>query len=58
MKVDEVRGLQDALQRELLALDVSRSIADIGQHQKKAEEMKCQLDDMLLLLKVGTLHLM
>ena len=52
--MDNVRDLQDAMQREILALDVSRSIVDIAHHQKKAEEMKCQLDEMLLLLKVGS----
>ena len=52
VQVDKVRDIQDCLQRELVALDVSKTLPEISQHQRQAEDLKCQLDEMLLLLKV------
>ena len=50
--MDKVRDVQDCLQRELVALDLSRTLTEISEHQEKVEELKNQLDEMLLLLKV------
>ena len=50
--MDKVRDIQDCLQRELVALDLSRTLTEISEHQEKVEELKNQLDEMLLLLKV------
>ncbi|KAK2192286.1 hypothetical protein NP493_35g05029 [Ridgeia piscesae] len=52
-QVDKVRDIQDCLQRELVALDLSRTLTEISEHQEKVEELKNQLDEMLLLLKVA-----